>query len=75
MLPGEASPADTPRDVVVLDEAALAADPLWEKQPVRACGQAIRLVVEVVSTNWQDDYALDTPTPRRGGILSSQGVQ
>lgn len=44
-------------DVVVLDEAALAAEPLWEKQPVLTSGQAIRLVVEVVSTNWQDDYA------------------
>ena len=44
-------------DVVVLDEAALAAEPLWEKQPVVTSGQAIRVVVEVVSTNWQDDYA------------------
>ncbi len=44
-------------DVIVLDEAALAAEPLWEKQPIITSGQAIRLVVEVVSTNWQDDYA------------------
>lgn len=44
-------------DVVVLDETALAAEPLWQKQPVLTGGQAIRLVVEVVSTNWQDDYA------------------
>ncbi len=44
-------------DVVVLDETALAAEPLWQKQPVLTSGQAIRLVVEVVSTNWQDDYA------------------
>lgn len=45
-------------DVVVLDEGALlAAEPLWDKQPVLTSGQAIRLVVEVVSTNWQDDYA------------------
>ncbi|MBR8830181.1 MAG: hypothetical protein N5P05_002839 [Chroococcopsis gigantea SAG 12.99] len=44
-------------DVVVLDETALAAEPLWQKQPILTSGQAIRLVVEVVSTNWQDDYA------------------
>jgi Uma2 family endonuclease len=44
-------------DVIVLDEAALAIEPLWERQPVLTSGQAIRLVVEVVSTNWQDDYA------------------
>ena len=44
-------------DVIVLDEADLAAEPLWEKQPVLTSGKAIRLVAEVVSTNWQDDYA------------------
>lgn len=44
-------------DVIVLDEADLAQEPLWEKQPVLTSGKAIRLVAEVVSTNWQDDYA------------------
>ena len=44
-------------DVIVLDEAKLAAEPLWEREPVLTGGQAIKLVVEVVSTNWQDDYA------------------
>ncbi|MEP0912470.1 Uma2 family endonuclease [Leptolyngbya sp. GB1-A1] len=44
-------------DVIVLDEAELAKEPLWEKQPVLTSGKAIRLVAEVVSTNWQDDYA------------------
>lgn len=44
-------------DVILLDEANLAEEPLWEKQPVLTSGKAIRLVAEVVSTNWQDDYA------------------
>jgi Uma2 family endonuclease len=44
-------------DVIVLDEAELANEPLWEKQPILTSGKAIRLVAEVVSTNWQDDYA------------------
>ncbi len=44
-------------DVVVLDESVLAAEPLWEKQPILTSGKAIRFVAEVVSTNWQDDYA------------------
>jgi Uma2 family endonuclease len=44
-------------DVIVLDEADLAEEPLWEKQPILTSGKAIRLVAEVVSTNWQDDYA------------------
>ncbi|UBF25930.1 Uma2 family endonuclease [Kovacikia minuta CCNUW1] len=44
-------------DVILLDEADLAEEPLWTKQPVLTSGKAIRLVAEVVSTNWQDDYA------------------
>jgi Uma2 family endonuclease len=44
-------------DVIVLDEADLAEEPLWQKQPVLTIGKAIQLVAEVVSTNWQDDYA------------------
>ena len=44
-------------DVIVLDEAALKAEPLWQREPIITSGIPIRLVVEVVSTNWQDDYA------------------
>lgn len=44
-------------DVVVLDEMELAAEPFWAREPVLAGGRAIKLVIEVVSTNWQDDYA------------------
>lgn len=44
-------------DVIVLDEVDLAGEPLWQRQPVLTSGKAIRLVAEVVSTNWQDDYA------------------
>jgi Uma2 family endonuclease len=44
-------------DVIVLDETDLAEEPLWQKQPILTSGKAIRLVAEVVSANWQDDYA------------------
>ncbi len=44
-------------DAIVLDEAKLALEPLWEREPILTSGNAIKLVVEVVSTNWQDDYA------------------
>lgn len=44
-------------DVIVLDEARLNAEPLWQGEPILAGGQAIQLVVEVVSSNWQDGYA------------------
>lgn len=44
-------------DVIVLNEERLQAEPLWQREPVITSGDAIELVVEVVSTNWQDDYA------------------
>jgi Uma2 family endonuclease len=44
-------------DIVVLDETALVNEPLWEREPVITLGTSIKLVVEVVSTNWETDYA------------------
>lgn len=44
-------------DIVVLDEAALVDEPLWQQEPVITLGRSIKLVVEVVSTNWETDYA------------------
>jgi Uma2 family endonuclease len=44
-------------DVVVLDEQALGQEPLWLREPVVTHGTTVKLVVEVVSSNWQNDYA------------------
>lgn len=44
-------------DVVVLDETVLALEPLWYKEPVITLPRSIQLVVEVVSSNWETDYA------------------
>jgi Uma2 family endonuclease len=44
-------------DVIVLDRDLLTAEPLWQKEPIICNGITVKLVVEVVSTNWQDDYA------------------
>ncbi|MUG93312.1 Uma2 family endonuclease [Scytonema sp. UIC 10036] len=44
-------------DVVVLDKAAIANEPLWQDEPVITLGTSVKLVVEVVSTNWQNDCA------------------
>ncbi len=44
-------------DVVVLDETVLHREPLWEREPVITLGRSIKLVVEVVSSNWETDYA------------------
>jgi Uma2 family endonuclease len=44
-------------DIVVLDETVLSSEPLWEREPVITLGRSIKLVVEVVSNNWETDYA------------------
>jgi Uma2 family endonuclease len=44
-------------DVIVLDKIKLNQEPLWQKEPIICNGNTIKLVAEVVSTNWQDDYA------------------
>ncbi|HEY9878870.1 MAG TPA: Uma2 family endonuclease [Leptolyngbyaceae cyanobacterium] len=43
-------------DVIVLDRQAVAAEPRWAKESIITRGESVRLVVEVVSTNWRDDY-------------------
>ncbi|MFB8790082.1 MAG: Uma2 family endonuclease [Potamolinea sp.] len=44
-------------DLIVLDQSRLVNEPLWQKEPVITLATSIKLVVEVVSTNWQNDYA------------------
>ncbi len=44
-------------DIVVLDETVLSSEPRWEQEPIITLGRSIKLVVEVVSTNWETDYA------------------
>ncbi len=44
-------------DIVVLDETVLYSEPLWEQEPVITLGRSVKLVVEVVSSNWETDYA------------------
>lgn len=43
-------------DIIVLDEKEIANEPRWERESIVTSGQSIKLVVEVVSTNWRDDY-------------------
>lgn len=47
-------------DVIVLDQAQLHLEPLWQQEPIICRGTSIKLIVEVVSTNWQNDYARKT---------------
>jgi Uma2 family endonuclease len=43
-------------DVIVLDETNIEKDPYWEKHSTISVGNSAKLVVEIVSTNWRDDY-------------------
>ncbi|MEG4147375.1 Uma2 family endonuclease [Microcoleus sp. Pol12B5] len=53
--PSENESAYSP-DILILNRSNLASEPLWEKFSTATQGASIPLVVEVVSTNWQDDY-------------------
>ncbi|HBY75613.1 MAG TPA: hypothetical protein DEG47_01040 [Cyanobacteria bacterium UBA11148] len=50
------SPSGYQPDVIVLDRNALSDEPLWKKSSTLSQGKSVKLVVEVVSTNWRDDY-------------------
>ncbi len=44
-------------DAIVLDQTQLINEPLWQQEPIITLGNSIKLIAEVVSTNWQNDYA------------------
>ena len=56
-------------DLIVLDKPALISEPLWKKSSVISQGSSVKLVVEVASTNWQDDYLVKVAEYERLGIL------
>ncbi|KAM3091630.1 Uma2 family endonuclease [Phormidesmis sp. 146-12] len=43
-------------DVIVLNRETIDNDPRWAKESVITKGQSAALVIEIVSTNWRDDY-------------------
>lgn len=43
-------------DVLLMNFSNLRNEPLWEKQSILSQPDSIPLVIEVVSTNWRDDY-------------------
>jgi Uma2 family endonuclease len=44
-------------DVAVVDREALTQELLWSEQSILTLGSSIKFVAEVVSSNWQNDYA------------------
>lgn len=43
-------------DLLVLNRANLVNEALWQKQSILSLGASIPLAIEIVSTNWRDDY-------------------
>ena len=44
-------------DVMVVDRSELGKEPIWAEQSILTLGSSIKFVAEVVSSNWQNDYA------------------
>ena len=44
-------------DVAVIDRSELTQEPLWANQSILTLGSSIKFVAEIVSSNWQNDYA------------------
>lgn len=55
-------------DVLILNRPNLASKALWEKSSTVTQGTTIPLVIEVVSTNWRDDYLLKVAEYEEIGI-------
>jgi Uma2 family endonuclease len=45
-------------DIIVLNRENIASEPRWESESVIEKASSVKLIVEVVSTNWRDDYYL-----------------
>jgi Uma2 family endonuclease len=44
-------------DIAVIDEVALQDELIWPEQSILTKGGSIKFVAEIVSSNWQNDYA------------------
>ena len=55
-------------DVLVLDRPALLNEPRWKRESIITMGSSVRLAVEVVSTNWRDDYYIKLAEYEEMGI-------
>ncbi|MEM9273548.1 MAG: Uma2 family endonuclease [Cyanobacteria bacterium P01_F01_bin.143] len=43
-------------DIIVLNQEVMGAEPRWSSESIIQNPDSIKLIVEVVSTNWRDDY-------------------
>ena len=57
LRPANASITAFRPDVAVVDREQLSQEPRWPDQSILTLGSSIKFVAEVVSSNWQNDYA------------------
>lgn len=56
-------------DVMILDtDSVKNNEPMWKKQSTITQGTTVKLAIEVVSTNWQDDYLMKLGEYEKLGI-------
>lgn len=55
-------------DIIVLDETSLVNEPRWESESIIELAESVKLIVEVVSTNWRDDYSKKSADYEEMGI-------
>lgn len=55
-------------DVIVLERDRAVNEPRWAEESIITMGSSVRLIVEVVSTNWRDDYCLKVADYEEMGI-------
>lgn len=58
-------------DVLILNQPNLINEPLWKKTSTVSLAASIPLVVEVVSTNWRDDYHKNMLTMKKWEFLNT----
>lgn len=69
LRPSNASMTAFRPDVAVVDRDQLVKEPFWSEQSILTLGNSIRFVAEVVSSNWQNDYARKVEDYAALGIL------
>ena len=56
-------------DIIVLNQEFITLEPRWESESIIENAQSVKLIVEVVSTNWRDDYFKKRADYEEMGIL------
>ena len=56
-------------DILVMNRANLPNESRWQKESILSSGASIPLVIEVVSTNWRNDYHLKFADYEEMGIM------